>query len=41
MFAVDYPYEDGKQQVDQAAGITLANPDKFYELNAKRVFKLD
>ncbi len=41
MFAVDYPYEDGKQQVDQAAGVTLKNPDKFYELNAKRVFKLN
>ena len=41
MFAVDYPYEDGKQQVDQAAGVTLKNSDKFYELNAKRVFKLN
>ena len=40
MFAVDYPYEDGKQQTNQAAGVTLSNPEKFYELNAKRVFKL-
>ena len=40
MFAVDYPYEDGKQQTNQAAGVTLRNPEKFYELNAKRVFKL-
>ena len=40
MFAVDYPYEDGKQQTNQAAGVTLKNLEKFYELNAKRVFKL-
>ena len=40
MFAVDYPYEDGKQQTNQAADVTLSNPEKFYELNAKRVFKL-
>ena len=41
MFAVDYPYEDVKQQTDQAACVTVKNPDKFYELNAKRVFKLN
>ena len=40
MFAIDYPYEDSKQQTHQAAGVTLRNPEKFYELNAKRVFKL-
>ncbi len=41
LFAVDYPYESSKQQTDQAAAITLKNPDKFYHLNAQRVFKLD
>jgi len=41
MFAVDYPYEDTKQQVDQAAEMNLDNPDKFYSGNAKRVFKLN
>jgi len=41
MFAVDYPYEDCRQQVNQAMGVPLQNPDKFYELNAKQVFKLD
>jgi 2,3-dihydroxybenzoate decarboxylase len=41
MLGVDYPYEVTKQQVDQSLGITLRNPQKFYELNAKRVFKLN
>jgi 5-carboxyvanillate decarboxylase len=41
MFAIDYPYEENKQQVDQAAEIDLAAPEKFYELNARRIFKLD
>ena len=41
MFAVDYPYANCNQQVQQAAGIELANPDKFYHLNAKKVFRLD
>ena len=41
MFAADYPYEDNKQQVDQAAAIDLNSPEKFYEGNARRVFKLD
>jgi 5-carboxyvanillate decarboxylase len=41
MFAIDYPYANCNQQVDQAAAITLANPEKFYHLNAKKVFKLD
>lgn len=40
MFAADYPYESCAQQAGQAAGITLKNPDKFYHLNAKRVFNL-
>jgi 5-carboxyvanillate decarboxylase len=40
MFAVDYPYERCDQQVDQAAEIELKNPDKFYHLNAQKVFKL-
>ena len=41
MFAIDYPYANCNQQVEQAAAIKLANPEKFYHLNAKRVFKLD
>jgi 2,3-dihydroxybenzoate decarboxylase len=41
MLGVDYPYEVCKQQVDQSLGIDLKNPQKFYELNAKRVFKLN
>ena len=41
LFAVDYPYESSAQQVEQARAITLKNPDKFYELNARRVFRLD
>lgn len=41
LFAVDYPYESSAQQVKQARAITLKNPDKFYELNARRVFRLD
>ena len=40
MFAVDHPYANCNQQVQQAAAISLANADKFYHLNAKRVFKL-
>lgn len=40
MFAADYPYEENSQQVDQAAKIDVANPDKFYELNARSVFNL-
>lgn len=40
MFAADYPYEENKQQVDQAAEIDVANPDKFYELNARKLFNL-
>ena len=40
MFAVDYPYEDCKQQVDQAAGVTVKNPKKFYELTARQVFNI-
>ncbi|MDP6426845.1 MAG: amidohydrolase family protein [Rhodospirillales bacterium] len=38
MFAVDYPYEECKQQVDQAAGVKVKNPEKFYELTARSVF---
>lgn len=41
MFAVDYPYADCNQQTEQAAAITLGNPDKFYHLNAMRVFGID
>lgn len=41
MFAIDYPYADCQQQIDQAAAIELKNPDKFYHLNAQRVFKLN
>ncbi|MAF49482.1 MAG: amidohydrolase [Rhodospirillaceae bacterium] len=41
MFAVDYPYENCRAQVDQAGAITLKNPEKFYHLNAERVFKLN
>lgn len=41
LFAVDYPYENCKQQADQAAEINIKNPDKFYHLNAKKFFKLD
>lgn len=41
MFAIDYPYANCNQQVQQAAAIELANPEKFYHLNAKKVFKLD
>ncbi len=40
MFAVDYPYEDCKQQVDQADGVTARNPEKFYELTARQVFNI-
>ncbi|MFP6735818.1 MAG: amidohydrolase family protein [Rhodospirillales bacterium] len=40
MFAVDYPYEDTKQQVDQAAEVTVKNPEKFYELTARQVFNI-
>jgi predicted TIM-barrel fold metal-dependent hydrolase len=40
MFAIDYPYANCNQQVAQAAAIELANPKKFYHLNAKKVFKL-
>jgi hypothetical protein len=39
-FGVDYPFETCKQQVEQASGIKLRNADKFYELNARKVFKL-
>ena len=41
MFAVDYPYDDSTQQVNQASEISLGDPDKFYELNARGVFNLD
>ncbi|MDP6173553.1 MAG: amidohydrolase family protein [Rhodospirillales bacterium] len=41
MLGVDYPYEVCKQQVDQSLAINLKDPEKFYELNAKRVFKLN
>ncbi len=41
MFAVDYPYEDSGQQVEQAAKIKLKNPEKFYELNTRKVFDLN
>ena len=41
LFAVDYPYASNKQQTEQAATIELKNPDKFYHLNAQKVFKLD
>jgi 5-carboxyvanillate decarboxylase len=41
MFAADYPYEDNKQQVDQAAKINVVNPNKFYELNARALFNLN
>ncbi len=41
MFAVDYPYADCVQQTVQAADINLKNADKFYHLNAKRVFGID
>jgi predicted TIM-barrel fold metal-dependent hydrolase len=41
MFAVDDPYESPKQQVEQAAEVTLRNPEKFYHLNAQRLFKLN
>ena len=40
MFAIDYPYEKCKQQVDQAAHIELKSPEKFYHQNAERIFKL-
>ena len=40
MFAVDYPYEDCKQQVDQAEGVTVKSPEKFYELTARDVFEI-
>ncbi len=41
LFAIDYPYASNKQQTEQAATIELKNPDKFYHLNAQKVFKLD
>ncbi|MAF49877.1 MAG: amidohydrolase family protein [Rhodospirillales bacterium] len=41
MFAIDYPYANCNQQTQQAAAIELANEDKFYHLNAKRIFRLD
>ena len=41
MFAVDYPYADCVQQTAQAADINLKNADKFYHLNAMRVFDID
>ena len=40
LFAADYPMEDCKQQVEQANDITLAAPDKFFYMNAERVFGL-
>ena len=40
MFAVDYPYEDCRQQVEQAAGVKVKNPEKFYELTARGVFDI-
>ncbi|MDX3894210.1 amidohydrolase family protein [Pusillimonas sp.] len=40
MFAADYPYEENRQQVDQAAAVDLKDPEKFYEGNARRVFNL-
>jgi 2,3-dihydroxybenzoate decarboxylase len=41
MFAIDYPYANCNQQTQQAAAIDLRNPDKFYELNARKVFKIE
>ena len=41
MFAIDYPYANCNQQTQQAAAISLKNPEKFYELNARKVFKID
>ena len=40
LFAADYPMEDCKQQVEQANEITLVAPDKFFHVNAERVFGL-
>lgn len=41
MFAIDYPYANCKQQTQQAAAITLKNSEKFYETNARKIFKID
>jgi len=40
LFGVDYPYESCQQQVEQSRAINLKNLDKFYELNARAVFKI-